>query len=207
MISRSRFIVSALLLASGAFASAQKVPGQWVGDKYFVTVESGSGKDFKSRKYFIDEKNNMADPHEYGSSLYSFWLNDGNEDALYTISLNIKSGEEKGSLHESFSYRKWQDGEWSLLGEYCPPEIYKSFDDYVAKGIVNINIFPCENNRLIAITKNKDLESVHTNNRIGYHRKIDEPSKDYVQLVISGKNLAEPLQAQKKALNLVPLFV
>ena len=51
------------------------------------------------------------------------------------------------------------------------------------------------------------LESVHTKNCIGNHRKIDEPRKDYVQLVISGKNLAEPLQAQKKALNLVPLFV
>jgi len=51
------------------------------------------------------------------------------------------------------------------------------------------------------------LESVHTNNRIGNHRKVDEPRKDNVQLVISGKNFAEPFQTQKKTLNLVPLFV
>jgi len=53
----------------------------------------------------------------------------------------------------------------------------------------------------------KKLESVHTRERIGNHSKTDEPRKNNVELVVSGENLAEPFQAQEKALNLVPLFV
>jgi hypothetical protein len=160
----ARFALPTLLIALGPFSSAQYAPGQWVGDLYYVSAESGSGKNVRYHKYFIDEKNNVADlrdyrlPDDYGWAPHSFWLSDGYGDALYTLSKRMKRAEEN-TLRQSFLYFKWQDGEWGLLGEYCPLETYRDAEDFEAKGsgIRQINFFPCENNRMIAVSWNKDL--------------------------------------------------
>jgi hypothetical protein len=159
MIFRSRFIVAALLLTFGAFAHAQATPGQWVGDLYFVWTESGSGKDLKYHKFFIDEKNNVADPKNYGGEMFSFWLDDGYENTLYTTTTGLKKIEE-GLLREAFYYLKWQDDKWDILGEYLSPETFADREDYGKKGGGGLSYsraFPCENNRLIVVTWHKDL--------------------------------------------------
>jgi len=159
MTFRSRFIVAALLLASGTLALAQDSPGQWVGDKYFVSVQSGSGKDATRLKYFIDEKNNVADLKNYGGQMFSFWLDDGYENALYSTTTGLRKTKED-LLCEAFYYLKWQDDKWDIIGEYYSPEIFADREDYGKKGgggLAFSRAFPCENNRLIVVTWSKDM--------------------------------------------------
>lgn len=155
-------VTAVLVFAFGMLAFAQGTPGQWVKDLYYVDAESGSGSALKYHKYFIDEKNNVVDSHDYmlssdhefrGTAFGSFWYGEESELALYSLSYRLRRNKETGSKHEEYLYLKWQDDEWHLLGKYNSQGELKGEENAIGR----IRFFPCGDNRFIAISWDRDL--------------------------------------------------
>jgi len=151
----SRPTLSALLLLSSLSIAAQQTEGQWVGDRYFVDVTQGSGKNETYHNHFIDENDKIVDPTDFrlkqsdgfGRATYSFWFNDGYNDALYALTMKARTVNEDGSKSVIYNYVRWQDGEWQLLGEYTEKnELVQPF-----------RFFPCDNDRIIVVSWYRDL--------------------------------------------------
>jgi len=149
-------VLGTMLCALGTSLFAQRFPGQWVGDLYFVNhFEGSSGPNLTMHKFFIDEDDCIVDKDIYqlpealglGSGVFapfSYWY-DG---ALYTMVDHYQPEEdEDGAKFQKFTFTKWQDGEWTILGEYKQKIV----------GLPNdFRFLPCDRNRFIVISRFND---------------------------------------------------
>ena len=163
-----RFMITSIFkfmfLMSGISVFAQQEPGQWVGDLYLVDLFSED----TFGKTLIDEKNNIHKkipsiaerlidfpiPHKYRSqSYYSYWHND----ALYALAYGENEKDEHGSLFTRWTFANWKDDEWHLLG------------NYKTDTKENLRAIPCDGDRFIVISRNKDLTGDSKLNRSPFH--------------------------------------
>jgi hypothetical protein len=145
-------------------ALAQSVKGQWVGDSYLVFSES------RGDSYvFIDENDNIQltipsvknavdfpVPYEFCRES-SWWSSCWRNDALYTLAYGAKENNEDGSRFTRWTFAKWQNNEWRLIGEYKAP----------APGL--LSAIPCDRDRFIAISSAKDLSNDGRIDRTPFH--------------------------------------
>jgi len=154
MFKKRCHIILPLLMLASAFASAQSMAGQWHGDLYSVLVIT----EMPPPIALIDEKNAIqkvippvskagdsfpVDARFLNKCFFAYWHND----ALHQLAhgLNVRDKENKNLVYRPFTYAKWEDGEWNLLGTYKtgPNE--------------QLNAIPCDVDRVILISSETDL--------------------------------------------------
>jgi len=175
-------VFGALLCAFGQPAFAQLFPGQWVDDLYFVThYEGTSGPNLKWHSFFVDENDNIVDKDKYqlpealslGAGAYAsdpYWY-DG---ALYAVAHHFPPIEDDdGNRYDKFTFAKWQDGEWTILGEYRA----KTTD--LPNGF---HFFPCDRNRFIVVSRYNDLMGENRSDRSPFFVLSVRPGKKELNL-------------------------
>ena len=146
-----------LVFGVGTPTRAQaEFPGQWVGDLYSVEVFPG-GFSANRHVFLIDENDEIhlkvpnlgystafPIPKEQRRGANRIIWRDG---AGYTLTYGDGNEiDEEGRRIRHFFYAKWEDGEWSLLGEFIAPwrELF-----YTS--------IPCDGGRLIVVSSKQDL--------------------------------------------------
>jgi len=154
-----RFILSKIFqicLSLSATVAFTQDNGQWVDDLYLTNCFSNS---FRFSSIFIDENNKIQKiipdiglekdffKLYYGAFSDSNWHNG----ALYTTtsgnftnSLNMEKNED-GSKLQNWTFAKWQDGKWHILGYYK-----------IKSDKTEIKAIPCDDDRFIVIFSNND---------------------------------------------------
>ena len=145
-----------LLFCAGAPAHAQPRRGQWVGDHYLVEALLGSSAD-TLHAFLIDENDEVhlkipnfrysADfpiPRDEYLGPFSIVWHDG---AAYSLACGPGNelGEDGRRMRRHF-YAKWEDGAWSLLGEFKVP-----------RDELFLHPIPCDGDRLILVSNYQDL--------------------------------------------------
>jgi len=156
MLALLRHFFAVLLLALIPLL-AQQAPGQWVDDYFMVdtaVATDGLGT-LSPGKRFLDDNNRVDKiipsitelkatdfPVERKYLVFatrSFWRNDG----LYTCALG-PSKTENGIRYSRYTIAKYTDDTWKYVGGFeCES--------------TTITVIPCDNNRFIAITSQRDL--------------------------------------------------
>lgn len=150
------------ILASGLSAFAQvsfanRNPGQWVGDLFYV---GGGGLMGPPYLYLIDENDvirqeilKVVDVQDFPvpsnlrqQSLWAHWHSGG----LHMLTHGIFEKEADGSEFSRFTFAKWQDDEWHHLG------FYKQRHSSNHRGGL-LNAIPCDDDRFIVVSAKFDL--------------------------------------------------
>ena len=149
-------VLALIMFGVGEPAFAQSQPGQWVGDRYLVKVFLGRSYDTQ-HTFLMDENDGVhlkipnlkysADfpiPRDEYATPFSIIWHDG---AAYSLASGPGNElDEDGRRMRRHFYAKWEDGEWSLLGEFKTP-----FEEPIFTAI------PCDKNCLIVVSNDRDL--------------------------------------------------
>ena len=167
-------IMYPMLLSNPLFAQA--MPGQWVDDKYSVLLIT----DMPPPRVILDEKNTVLKtiPHVSNAGedfpvvssflkngIHSYWHNE----ALYTLVDGLQRDRD-GSVFKRFTYAKWQDGEWHFLGAYK------------AESDESLRAIPCDDDRVIVISRNADLADNNRPDRSPFVRMSIDLEKNELRL-------------------------
>ena len=142
-----------LACSLSVFAQINRPAGQWVGDLFLVNNPMGGGA-----VYLIDENNIIKKEIPYVMGLTDFpiprnlrsvqfssiWHNDGLSSLAYHLQFEKDS---EGSLFRQFTFIKWQDDEWHVIGAF------KSYNRMVSL----LKAIPCSDDRFITISNTIDL--------------------------------------------------
>ena len=145
------------VLGVGTLARAQGEPGQWVGDLYSVDVFPGRLINTR-HAVLIDENDeiHMTIPNLLYSATFPIPKEEFDSrfsqpivwrgGAAYALALGHGNDiDEDGRLISRNFFAKWEDGEWSLLGEFITP----------AADL--IDAIPCDGGRMIVVSSRNDL--------------------------------------------------
>jgi hypothetical protein len=166
------------LLSSCVSAFAQVIPGQWAGEQYLVDCRYL--RNSSSTSAFIDEKGNIqkAIPklesllNSISSSGYfnepwcSYWRND----ALYAVAYGRREKNEDGTRFKRWTFAKWRDDEWNFVG------------DYKTDTSESLTAIPCDNDRFLVVSCNKDMTNDDRPDRSPFHLMSISPGKTELRL-------------------------
>jgi hypothetical protein len=141
-------LLAAALFLVGTVAQAQSFSGQWVGDLYSAYVIRGSDLAY----VLIDEDDRIREeiprirPKDFPperllqDSRTPFW----HGGAMYQVfSSDYFDRESEGGAY-SWSFFKWEEGEWRVLGRYAA--------EPAMPGYTGMNAIPCDGGRFILVS-------------------------------------------------------